>query len=220
MKINPSPAPLDSDLVSELREVDFPTFGHFLESGFLDPAIHSIAGTDRVVGRAVTVRTSPQDSTLIHHVTSLLEPGDVLVVDTGGDTRHAPVGGVIINALAHAGAAAVIIDGVCTDRPTLEASGVAVYARGTSVLTTKLLGLNAGGINIPISVGGVPVLPGWLVMADRNGVMIVDPADAHEVLDAVRDSDANEPGMLDKLRAGGVTLGELSGATELMARIG
>ncbi|MQA06074.1 MAG: RraA family protein [Streptosporangiales bacterium] len=217
--INRSAPQLPAGLAEAVAEVDVPTFGHFLEAGFPDPAIRRLAGSGRMVGRAVTVRITATDSTLVHQVTSMVGPGDVVVVDTGGDGRHAPVGGVVGHALATAGAVGVVIDGVCTDVGTLRELGLSVYARGTSALTTKLHGIDAGGINVPITCGGSPVEPGYLVSGDDNGVLLAAPADVAAVLDRAAASDAAEPGTLAKLHAG-ATLLELTAARRLLSGLG
>ncbi|MDQ4055502.1 MAG: RraA family protein [Actinomycetota bacterium] len=217
--INPAAPELPTSLVEEAGSVDVPTLGHFLEEGFCDPAIARQVGRGRLVGRAVTVRITATDSTLVHKATGLLQPGDVLVVDTGGDRIHAPVGGVVANAVAAAGAVGVVIDGVCTDKTMLAETGLVVYARGTSVLTTKLIGLDAGGINVPVSCGGVPVRPGALVLGDDNGVLIGDPTQVAGALGQARESDDSEPALLEKIRSG-QKLSELSAADALLAKLG
>jgi regulator of RNase E activity RraA len=195
-------AALPSGLADALATVDFATLGHFLETGFPDPAIRQIVGTGRLIGRAITVRVTAPDSALVHRATELLEPGDVLLVDTGGDRRHAPVGAVVGTAVAAAGAAGIVVDGPSTDTEALEQLGISVYARGTSILTTKMLGFSNGGINVPIAMGGVAVLPGYAVVGDADGLLIADPEDLLAVLpDALRSDDA-EPEKLRRVRDG------------------
>lgn len=213
--INHTAPELPEGLAQQVAEVDPPTLGHFLEEGFCTPRIRRLAGTGRVVGRAVTVRITATDSTLVHKVTSLLQHGDMLVVDTGGDEIHAPVGGVVAHAVAASGAAGVVVDGVCTDQQMLIGTGLSVHARGTSMLTTKLHGLDAGGINVPVTCGGVAVRPGHLVVADDNGVLIADPVQVEAVLPKARASDQGEPELLKRLQAG-EKLPELSGAEALL----
>lgn len=217
--INPDAPELPAGLADLVGNVDVPTLGHFLEEGFCAPAISRQAGAGRLVGRAVTVRITATDSTLVHKATGLLKAGDVLVIDTGGDEIHAPVGGVVANAVAAAGATGVVIDGVCTDRPMLVQTGLTVYARGTSVLTTKLHGIDAGGINVPITCGGASVHPGDIVVGDENGVLIASPRDVQAVLDKARGSDESEPALLEKLKSG-QKLAELSGADRLLDELG
>lgn len=216
--VNAKAPNLPAGLMDRVAGVDVPTFGHFLEDGFADPDIHRIAGIGQLCGRAVTVRITATDSTLVHKATGLLQPGDVLVVDTGGDRSHAPVGGMVANAIAAAGAAGVVIDGVCTDLATLRASGLSVYARGTSALTTKLHGLDTGGINVPITCGGASVRPGWLVLGDDNGVLLTDPAHVSAVLEQAQASDAAEPSLVERLRAG-EKLSSLTAADKLLAAL-
>lgn len=194
--------PLPDGLLDALGEVDFATIGHFLEVGFADPDIRRVAGRGRLIGRAVTVRVTGLDSALVHRATELLSPGDVLIVDTGGDRRHAPVGGVVGTAVAAAGATGIIIDGPATDTEALEELGLEVYSRGTSILTTKMLGLAVGGINVPVVIGGAAVLPGYVVAGDANGLLIADAADVMAAIPDALASDAAEPDKLRRVRAG------------------
>lgn len=213
IRICPNAPALPPELIRRLDGLDLPLLGHFLEVGFVDPALRRLAGTGHVVGRAVTVRVVAPDSALVHRATEFLGPGDVLVIDTGGDARHASVGGVVGNAISAAGALGVVIDGVCTDIATLQDLGLVVYARGTSLLTTKLHGLDAGGINVPVVTGGVAVLPGYVVIGDDQGLLIADPADIAAVLDAVKLHASREPEKLRRLW-NGEKLADVSVANE------
>ena len=120
-----------------LAAVSYPTIGHFLEDGFLDPAIRSLLDGVKVAGPAVTVRIADNDAFAMNRALLALYPGAVLVVDMSGDHRHAPVGAVTAAAATAQGAAGVVVDGVATDILELRATGLPVFARGTSCLTTK-----------------------------------------------------------------------------------
>jgi regulator of RNase E activity RraA len=162
--------------------------------------------------------TAP-DSVLVHKVTELLAPNDVLVVDVGGDRTHASIGGVVASAVAASGAQGIVIDGYCTDIAMLRDLGITVYARGLSLLTTKLHGIKqAGAINIPVAIGGVAVLPGYAVAGDENGVMIVDPKIVAQVIEAARAADQREPKTLKRLREG-EKLPQISIAGQLVDQI-
>jgi regulator of RNase E activity RraA len=209
----------DYEIMKQLAGVDFPTLGHFLEIGFVHPAIHRITGKDRIIGRAVTVRMTAPDSALVHKITEMLTPDDILVIDTGGDTTHASTGGVVATAVAAAGVKGIVIDGVCTDVAMLRDLGLAVYARGTSLLTTKIIGLKqTGAINIPVAIGGVAVLPGYVVAGDENGVLIADPAALAPVIELARAADEREPTTLARVRAG-EKLPDISAANKLISAI-
>lgn len=211
--LNPVPAHLDAALVAKLQRVSFPTLGHYLEEGFADPTLARQAGFGRVVGRAVTVRTTATDSTMLHHAVGYLEPGDVLVVDTGGDRRHAPVGLVVAVAAAARSASGIVVDGVVTDIDEIAELGIPVYAYGRSMLTTKLQGIDAGGHHVDVVVGGVPISPGDVVLADANGVFAAAAAVLERVIDVALADDADEPELIDRIRAG-ARLGDETGATK------
>lgn len=209
-----NPTVIDESLRSQLEQVSFATLGHYLEEGFIEPGIRRIvAGAGRVIGSAYTVRTTAMDSTALHHAVGHILPGQVLVLDTGGDRRHAPLGQVVAAQLAQRGAAGAVVDGVVTDIEEIAEAGLSVYARGTSLLTTKLHGIDAGGINIPISCGGSVVHPGDIVLADANGVIIVSLELIERAIQGALIDDAEEPGLIAEIRSG-VPLGKLTGATD------
>lgn len=209
---------LRAELLAALEGLDLPTIGHFLELGFTSPGIRRLTGTGVLVGRAVTVRIVAPDSALVHRSTELLGPGDVLVVDLGGARRHAPVGAVVAEAVAAAGAIGIVVDGPVTDSRELNRLPLSIYARGTSALTTKLHALDAGGINVPVSVDGVPVLPGYVVIGDDDGLLLADPDDVMAVLERARQAADAEPARLDRLRAG-AALSSVSAAGERLKAV-
>lgn len=208
-----TPPGLSEELRAKLERLSFPTLGHYLEEGFADPGIRRIvAAGGRVIGTACTVRTTATDSTALHHAAGTIEPGQVLVLDTGGDRRHAPLGEVVAAQLVARGAAGVVVDGVVTDVDEIDELGLTVHARGTSMLTTKLHGIDAGGVNVPVSCGGAVVHPGDVVLADANGVLVVPVEVLERIVDIALADDAEEPELLAEMRAG-APLGDLTGAT-------
>ncbi len=213
------PRRLSAELREKLGRLSFPTLGHYLEEGFVDPGVRRIvAGGRRVIGTAFTVRTTATDSTALHHAAGLIEEGHVLVIDTGGDRRHAPLGEVVAAQLAARGAAGAVVDGVVTDTDEIAELGLAVHARGTSMLTTKLHGIDAGGVNVPVTCGGAVVRPGDVVLADANGALVV-PLDVLErIVDLALEDDAEEPGLVADLRSG-MPLGSLTGASDTVSAL-
>jgi regulator of RNase E activity RraA len=147
----------------------------------MDFGIRMIVGETIIAGPAVTIRTLGRDSTACHKVFDLVVPGDIIVIDRGGDERYACWGEMMSLAAKVRGAAGVIVDGLVTDIVALRSIGLPVYARGLSPITTLLLG-EGGGINIPVRCGGVEVVPGSLVVADEDGVLIFDAEQARTLL--------------------------------------
>ena len=193
---------VNTDLGEGLAAVSFPTIGHFLEDGFVDPAIRSLLDGVKVAGPAVTVRVAENDAYAMNRALLELYPGAVLVVDMSGDHRHAPVGAVTAAAATAQGAAGVVVDGVATDILELRATGLPVFARGTSCLTTKRVRSAGSAVNVPVQCGGVQVNPGDWVLGDDNGVIVLSAEAAANVLGLALDSDAAEPALLARIEAG------------------
>lgn len=214
-QIGPVPVQIPQDLIDGFRAVEVATIGHFRHRGFVSHRLRPIAPIEGViVGTAVTVAIPGTDSTLLHHALSVVRPGDVVVIDRLGDTRHACLGGGVAFAAKCAGAVAVVLDGPCTDAEEIIEVGLPVFCTGVSGITTRLNDLG-GALNVPVSCGNVPVLPGDLVMIDTCGVLIVPVAEAAETLaeGAARQARANRN--RHKIEAG-EKLGALSGATRMV----
>ncbi|MCT9871518.1 RraA family protein [Paenarthrobacter aurescens] len=189
-------------LLGDLTAVSYPTIGHFLEDGFVSPTIQTLLDNVKIAGPAVTVRIADHDAIAMNHALLALRPGDVLVVDMCGDHQHAPVGAVTAAAALAQGAAAVVVDGVATDVLELRQTGLPVFARGTSCLTTKRLHGTGSAVNVPVQCGGVKVNPGDLVLGDDNGLVVLSPEAARDVLEKALASDAAEPAILARITSG------------------
>lgn len=211
----PVPEKIDPALVEGFAAVEVATIGHFRHRGFVNRGLRPIAplgGT--LVGTAVTVAIPGTDSTLLHHAISVIRPGDVLVIDRLGDTRHACLGGGVAFAAHTAGAIAVVLDGPCTDAEEIIEVGLPVFCTGVSGITTRLNDLG-GGLNLPVSCGGVPVLAGDVVVMDDCGVLILPPSEAAEVLEKATARQARANRNRGRIAAG-EKLGDLSGASALV----
>ncbi|MDH0117970.1 RraA family protein, partial [Rhizobium pusense] len=84
------------------------------------------------------------------------------------------VGGGVATAAKARGAAAIIVDGPCTDVEEIIASGLPVWCRGVSAKTTNRTFRIGGSINVPVACGSTAVLPGFAVLADNSGVFVAD----------------------------------------------
>lgn len=216
-RIGPTPDLLSEELVDRARLIEPATIGHVLEYGFA-LGIRSVTTAASFVGTAITVRTSGSDSTALHYAADLVQPGHVVVADMGGETERACVGAMVSFALELRGAAGIVIDGMATDIADLEAAGVPVFSRGLSPMATRILGQD-GDVNLPVSIAGTIVRPGDLVIADRNGVVFVDPHSFAEMYDHLIELQEMEPPSRDALRAGAL-LAETFGAADHIRRSG
>ena len=211
---NPLPPQMSPALISLLEQVETATVGHFLHSGFVDPTVRAVLPEKRIAGTAVTLRIPGADSTLLHHILGLVRPGDFLVIDRCGDTRHACWGGVVTNTAKVAGIVGAVIDGTATDFSEIRRCDMPIWCRGPSPITTKLLGLE-GAFNVPVTVGGQTVSPGDAVLADESGVLVLKPSEAEAVARRALGMQEREITTLKRIHAG-EKLADISGATRLI----
>jgi regulator of RNase E activity RraA len=209
------PPPLAPALVDKLRKVEVATIGHFRWRGFVSPDLTPVMPvTGTVVGSALTVAIPGADSTLLHHAVSVLRPGDFLVIDRLRDDRHACFGGGVGLAAKVAGAVGCLLDGPCTDPDEIRECGLPTWCRGSSGVTSRLLN-NGGALNYPVSVGGVPVLAGDVVLADNSGVVVIPRDEVEEAADEALVREERGRQRRPQIAAGD-KLGGLSGATKMV----
>ena len=209
--LNKLPPSIDPELIALLARAEPATIGHFLEFGFVDPAIRALWQLPRIAGTAVTLRCAGTDSTIVHYALGQLRPGDILLIDRAGDHRHAPVGGGVAFAAREAGCRGIVIDGVATDIAEIRDYKMPVWARGLSAITTKRT-FEQGEFCIPISIGGVPIHPGDAILADENGILAVNPATIAAIAPRAIDMQAAEAPRLAQV-AKGARLSDLNGTT-------
>jgi 4-hydroxy-4-methyl-2-oxoglutarate aldolase len=162
-----------------------------MELNLMDSAIRAVhRNIPRVVGPAVTVQVPPGDFLMIPEAMTWARPGDVLVIDAGGETKRSVWGEYFSTWALGLGLAGLIIDGATRDVTDIEALGFPVFARATTPRKPTMSG--PGEVNAPISCGGVCVIPGDIVVADGEGVIVVPLRHLARVLASVRVTAAGE----------------------------
>ena len=214
--IGEMPSSLHETLFNKLVQVETATIGHVRHFGFMSPTIQALAHGQHIAGCAVTLALPAHDSTLLHHALGLTRPGDVIVIDRLGDERYACWGGGVTNAAKQARLAGAVIDGPCTDPSEIRAHEFALWCRGVSPITTRVADVG-GTLNLPISCGGVVVRPGDVILADENGVVVLDRSEAAAIAEAALARQAASAKRMQALKDG-ARLGDLSGATALVMR--
>jgi RraA family protein len=164
----------------------------------LTDAIRARSAETRVCGPAFTVRCR-DDFLGVLRAVETASPGDVIVVD--GGAREIAFGGELFarNALAR-GLGGIIVDGGYRDIGYVSGCPLPVYSRFATPLAgtaTKL-----GELQVPIACGGVAVRPGDMILADGEGVIVVDPDRVAALLDAATAIKAREGRTFGKLAAG------------------
>ena len=197
--IYPAPSPIDPALIARAQKLSVSLLLDGAKAagiplpggGCLPPVIEPLDRRQKMVGTALTVKTQPGDNRPIHlAIYGAQQAGYALVVDGCGHDACAYMGDLMIGACKALGFAGVVIDGRVRDWDGLMQLNFPVYARGLSPLApTKVLD---GDVHAPITLGGVTIHSGDLVMGDCDGVCVVPRADIEAVLRGAEERQAYE----------------------------
>jgi RraA family protein len=157
-------------------------------------------GGAKLAGPAFTVRVPAGDNLMVHKAIDIAAPGDVIVVDAAGVLEQAIIGDIMTSLAAKRGVGGFVIDGAIRDAAELAARPFPVYARGVTHRGPYKNG--PGEINVPVSIGGMVVRPGDIIVGDADGVVAVPLADAEAVLAAAREQRKKEEASLAAIAAG------------------
>ncbi|CAN7735498.1 RraA family protein [Variovorax paradoxus] len=184
--------------------------------GAMHGRIKALRPRMKLAGPAFTVEVRPGDNLMIHAAIAMARPGDVLVIDGKGDQGSALMGTIMMTACQKLGIAGVVMDGACRDSLEIDEMDFPVFCVGTNPNgPTKNI---AGRIGHSVSVGDVTVRAGDFVIADGDGVVVVErekieallPAAARKVSDeaariaAIKDGDTAAKWLNTALRTAGV----------------
>lgn len=179
------------------------------------PRLRPMHARGGLAGPAVTVKTRPGDNLMVHHAFNTASPGDVIVVDAGGDLTNAIVGELMLSHARVTGLAGVIIHGAVRDYSWINTNEFPVYAGGVTHRGPYKDG--PGELNVPIALDGMVVEPGDLIVGDDDGVLCIpfDQVDAvykaakakndaeQRSMDAVLKGTSDRSWVLEALKKGG-----------------
>jgi 4-hydroxy-4-methyl-2-oxoglutarate aldolase len=172
----------DRDVVVRLGELGVATVHESNARTGLMHGITPITPGARMGGSAVTCLNFAGDNLMLFAALDVCQPGDVLVVGVTSPSNHGMFGDLLATSCRAVGLAGVILDAGVRDVDTLREMGFPVWSRSISATgTEKSL---AGWVNVPVSCGGVVVSPGDVVVADDDGVVVVEKVDAQDVCEA------------------------------------
>lgn len=138
-----------------------------------------------LLGTAFTIRLPKGDNLMLHAAMDLMKPGDVVVIEAGGETERAIFGELMASYMKSRGVKGVLLHGAVRDAEALEAmEDFRVYASG--VTPNGPFKEGPGEVNVPIEFAGQTVFPGDIVTADRDGAMFIRPEDAVRLSEEAR----------------------------------
>lgn len=167
-------------------------------SSCIDAKIRPMNGAP-LLGSALTVKARPGDNLMLYKAIEMAKPGDVIVVAAQGEMANATVGELMITWAEQKGVAGFIIDGAIRDADAIRNMNIPVYAAGITPNGPYKEG--PGEINVPVSLRGVVVRPGDILVGDGDGVIVISPEEAAGILEMANAVAIKEAGVMKAIAA-------------------
>lgn len=191
----------DPKVVARLAEAGVSTVHEAMgRRGFAGTELRPNQTDVRVAGTAVTVSSHPGDNLMIHAAVETCRPGDILVVTTTSPSTDGMFGELLATSLAARGVIGLVTAAGIRDTSELREMGFHVWTRAVSAQGT--VKASPGSVNVPVTLGGVLVSPGDVVVADDDGVVVVPRAEAEETAVRSEERIAKEAATRAVLRSG------------------
>ena len=186
-----------------VRQFEVPT-GYITDlqgrRGALDCGINPLFEFPALAGTAVTVKTVPDDNLAVFAAMGTARAGDVLVIAIDSWTGSAVIGDLVAAMFNNIGLAGVVTDGAARDVAGLSQVGLPVYARGLTANSSQKNG--PGTVGADISIGGVIIRSGDIIVGDRDGVAVLPQEKIPEALEGLQAVRARERSMEERIAAG------------------
>ena len=172
--------------------------------------VHPLGPELQAVGRARTLRYVPHRPDLMppelarnpqRVAIESVQPGEVLVVDAGGEQNAGVFGDILASRTVKLGAVALVVDGAVRDGAEIASLGLVVQARAVhgAAHRRQLVPVET---NVPIRCGGCAVIPGDWIVCDADGVVVVPGAQAPEALKLAQEFADTEERVKDAIARG------------------
>lgn len=189
-RVLPSPPRLDDALIARFRGAASANVADAMgRFNFMDAGIRARTGFP-LCGPAVTVLCRPADNLMVHKALDVAQAGDVVVVNTVGNTTTAVFGDLMCRTAAAKRLGGLVVDGAIRDIDGIRSLGFPAFSRSVSPGSCDKDG--PGEVNTPIACGGVVVMPGDIVVGDDDGVAVVPRDHASDVLRQLEELRARE----------------------------
>lgn len=197
---NPSAPQVDPAIIAKLKTIAVALLSDNLHRNRGSIGLNAYHKPAPLAGTAVTVRTRGGDNLAVLRAFDYCRPGDVMVIDAGGDLANAVFGGIMALGGETMGLHGMIVDGAIRDVAEIRERSFPVYARGVSHRGPYKDG--PGEINVPVTVGGMVVNPGDVIVGDQDGLCAFSPDIAHATIEKALVQLAKEEATIQSIRDG------------------
>ncbi len=154
----------------------------------------------RMAGAAITVKTRPGDNLMVHKALDMAEPGDIVVVDAGGDMTNAIIGELMVAHSIYRQLGGIVINGAIRDLAAIKTGKFPVFAAGVTHRGPYKDGPSE--INVPIAIDGMVIHPGDLIVGDADGLLCIGFDDMAAVYAAAKKKNDDEAEQMARIASG------------------
>jgi 4-hydroxy-4-methyl-2-oxoglutarate aldolase len=169
-------------------------------SGLMQPYMRPLWRGARIAGSAVTALCHPGDNWMIHVASEMIKAGDILVVACSSENSDGAFGELLATSLKARGTKGVVLDMGCRDAAEITEMKFPLWSRAISAKGTVKASI--GSVNVPVVCGGMLVKPGDVVVADDDGVVVVNRVQAGEIARLGEERERKEAGSRARLQKG------------------
>lgn len=156
---------------------------------------------ERMCGVALTIKARAGDNLMLHKALNIAQEGDVIILSNEGDRSRAIMGEIMYKYLADfKKVAGIVIDGPIRDLDVIAYEKCPIYATGSTPGGPYKEG--PGEVNVPISIGNIAVMPGDIILGDRDGVIVISKNDAADLIDKAEANAAADSAKVQKASTG------------------
>lgn len=189
--INDPVPPVDRDLQDSIKQTRIDTLASYVGRMYVMSGIASLyQPAVRIFGNVSTVKCPPGDNLAVFKALTMVNPGDILVVDAQGFQEWC-LGGfdMLQDAKTRFGLSGLVVNGAYRDIEDAQAERFPLYGKASAVFSGPKSG--PGEINVPVCCGGVVVHPGDIVSGDAQGIVVV-PRHSVDIIAEAAEEDAQK----------------------------